>query len=167
MRTVPIHRSDWPLIRQDLISKIQGRCVAVFGPIPDSPCRIWTGATVGDLTKYGSIRFNNLSWVASRLLFSCYYELQLEQKQQVLHSCDNGLCCEISHLSLGDARQNQIDVITRGRNPKREKLSEQNIKNIRSKVSQGSKCIDVAREYRVAPGTISAIITGKTWRHVK
>lgn len=47
------------------------------------------------------------------------------------------------------------------------KLTEENVSDIKKRLSLGEKGVDLAREYEVATTQISSIKHGKTWRHVK
>lgn len=51
------------------------------------------------------------------------------------------------------------------KNP-RSKLTETDIPIIRLRVHNGESMNTVGRDYKVSPGTISDIISGKTWSHV-
>lgn len=99
----------------------------------------------------------------------------------VCHSCDNGICCNPSHLWLGTAADNNADRHSKGRtvivlwknglrtnSSKGEarpaaKLTDDIVRSIR-KDSRATKVI--AREMGVWPSTIRDVRKGKSWTHV-
>jgi len=111
----------------------------------------------------------------------------------VLHDCDTPRCCNPAHLRLGDQQANMQDMARRGRSgpknnpscmprgerhglrihPERAargervggaKLKEADVMAIRaSTLSQRA----LARQFGVSRRTITLILQGKTWRHVR
>ncbi len=113
----------------------------------------------------------------------------------VLHKCDNKLCCNPAHLYAGNHSQNMRDAMDRGqharcyphemtntgdnhwsrRHPERvpvgsqsstPKLTEEQVRIIRSRYSTGVQGKLIAAEYGIDPSTVSSIVNGKTWKHV-
>jgi hypothetical protein len=89
----------------------------------------------------------------------------------VCHRCDNPICTNPDHLFIGDHRENQVDSINKGRaavgikQPK-SKLKENDINEIKYKLSLGVTGRRIAKEYGVAPSQISNIKNGISWKHV-
>lgn len=84
------------------------------GPfIIDTPCWEWTGS----LTKgYGYIGINNCTKneYAHRLSWIMAYG-EIPDKLHVLHKCDNSKCVNPDHLWIGTNKDNQQDMIRKGR----------------------------------------------------
>jgi len=45
-------------------------------------------------------------------------------------------------------------------------LTEEQVREIRSRTSEGERQIDLAEEYGVAKQTVNAVVRGHTWLHV-
>jgi len=88
----------------------------------------------------------------------------------VLHRCDNRSCVNPTHLFLGTRQDNIDDMWMKGRGNSRvgelnnlAKLTEEDVLAIRA---DPRKQEDIARDYGVVPGTISAIKRKRNWAHV-
>lgn len=99
---------------------------------------------------------------------------EIPNGSHVLHHCDNPGCVRPDHLFLGNPALNAGDKISKGRQwrPIGErhhlaKLSEQDVRDIRRRISGGETCISLAREYGVAGPLISYIRHRKIWSHVE
>jgi hypothetical protein len=137
---------------------------------PEKGCRVWIGPTWGSPTvKYPVICYKGKATSGHRVVFQLCYNVVLTPAQLVLHSCDNGLCLEISHLSEGTHKKNAEDMVARGRcNPGiSAALTEQDVRDIRELLStRGALRYRIAEQYGVCRNTINNIANGKTWRHV-
>lgn len=100
----------------------------------------------------------------------------VQTTQRILHKCDNTVCVNPSHLTLGTQADNVYDMITKGRHvaPKGEdsgnvKLTEEQVKEIRSTYRPKSKRFglrSLSDKYGVTKSTIAGIIRRKSWKHV-
>ncbi len=88
----------------------------------------------------------------------------------VLHSCDNRRCVNPKHLRLGTAKDNIHDALDRGRYPTGDrngsaKLTGVEIDAIRIMLANGVGHKAISEQFRVSRAHISAIATGRTWKH--
>lgn len=90
----------------------------------------------------------------------------------VMHACDNPLCVNVRHLSVGTPADNVKDAVTKGRlahkgegNP-RSKLTQDQVIEIRVARAAGVTQAALAEKYDVARGTIYKIVTRRKWAHV-
>jgi len=99
-------------------------------------------------------------------------DFSLQPEIFVCHSCDNPQCVNPAHLWLGDARDNVLDMLAKGRQrpgilrgeqSKKSDLTEKDIKSIRASSASHA---NLAREYGVSATAIAAIRSRKTWKHV-
>lgn len=91
----------------------------------------------------------------------------------VMHKCDIRACCNPDHLRLGTHADNAQDTINKGRNSSQgvrnlhAVLSEEQVREVLSRSTgargEGAK---FAREYKVSPGTMHALLRGKSWAHI-
>lgn len=88
----------------------------------------------------------------------------------VMHSCDNPVCCNPAHLSVGTSQENTADKIAKGRGnaPKGEavgsaKLTDDAVRFIRS---SPMRVPDLARRFGVHPQCIYKVRQRIRWKHV-
>lgn len=90
----------------------------------------------------------------------------------VLHSCDNKLCVNPAHLSVGTCAENIKQAYDRGlmESPFKKGeahhgavLTEENVREIRS---SSLKNAQLARAFGCSANAVSSIRLGKTWKHV-
>lgn len=131
-------------------------------------CWIWTGAV--SKSGYGVIQEAGLG---SRNLtpHRLSYELHkgaIPAGYVVMHSCDNRLCVNPDHLSVGTPQENIWDMVRKGRNPvlvDKIVLTPEIVRRIRN--NPKIRNIDFARELGVHPSTIRSVRIGRTWSHIK
>ena len=78
-------------------------------------------------------------------------------KKIPLHSCDNRICCNPTHLSWGTHQDNMDDMVERERHG----LPKTVVRAIRKLRNQGRSQSDIAELYGVSRECISSIDTGR------
>ena len=130
-------------------------------------CWEWQAAKKG--WGYGNFFVAGKSERAHRVAWQLWHG-EDPGERQVLHKCDNPLCCRPDHLELGDQKQNMQQMVERNRcntsrgveHPKA-KLTQEDVLAIRS--SKSSQYA-LAREYGVSQAKISQVINRKCWTHI-
>lgn len=134
----------------------------------DGECWDWTGSKKG---LYGGFNVNNKTVFAHRFA----YEITngaIPLNMVVMHSCDNTLCCNPSHLSIGSQKDNVLDKVSKNRQTKGSavwiaKLSDEQVVQIRSEYMNGDVSLNqLARKYLVSKKTIFNIVHSRIWKHV-
>ena len=77
-----------------------------------TPCDEWTGRT--NSNGYGYLTLNDRTHYAHRIVWA-QDNGPIPDGMCVLHSCDNPLCIEITHLRLGSHAENMRDMAERRR----------------------------------------------------
>lgn len=122
-------------------------------------CWLWNG--VKGNTGYGLLKFNGKRYMPHRAAYESFNG-PVPAGMVVMHLCDNPLCCNPKHLSVGTQSQNLRDCIAKKRNTmwgkRRFVLSDDDVACIReSKESAKS----LACKYNVGIAMISKIKNGK------
>ncbi len=91
----------------------------------------------------------------------------------VCHRCDNPPCVDGEHLFLGTAKDNFHDCLAKGRyTPKgtgnaAAKLTESEVLRIRELWASGHWTQQaIANDFGMTQSSVSALLLGKTWKHV-
>lgn len=145
-------------------------------------CWNWLGAKSGgrDAKSYGvfarSRKEGGRRMVYAHRMAYCLSNgidiLSLPSSVVVRHRCDNGHCCNPSHLVPGTQGQNVLDMVERGRSRRGKAatgavLNEEQVVRIKERLLAGEQHQSIANTYGVHRATISQIARGKNWSWVK
>lgn len=138
-------------------------------------CRIWV-AWVNKF-GYGSLGENyRKQYNVSRphqLSYLLYVGKYNKNIYQINHKCNNASCINPDHLYAGTAKDNTQDMLVSGRDnfargsrSGSSKLTENDVLEIRQRLSNGEIAKMICKEFGVSSGTISSIRTRRLWRHI-
>lgn len=74
-------------------------------------CWPWRGAT--NDSGYGTLKYHSVHWNSHQLAYELFHGPRCGL--YVLHACDNRVCCNPCHLSIGTQSQNLKEAVVRGR----------------------------------------------------
>jgi len=120
---------------------------------------------------YGNVNINGWYTRAHRVAYA-FANGGIPPGKVVRHTCDNPPCCNPAHLFTGTQATNMQDAVSKGRTAigvehGLARLNDQKVAEIRAKYRPYVHSMRLlGEEYGVAEGTIKAVISGKTWRHV-
>ena len=126
---------------------------------PDE-CWPWTGGVSTKNRPYFSLDGKK------QLAYRVVYRLvkgDLPDDKMILHSCDNSICCNPNHHSLGDHQANMDDMKARERHG----LPHHTVRAIRTLVARGEPHQKVADLYGIGRSTVTEISTRVSYSHVK
>lgn len=148
----------------------------VYQPARDE-CWPWLGKTI--VNGYGKVRYHGKLFSAHRLAWILAHGPIADDDSWhgtvVMHSCDNRLCCNPEHLSLGTQANNIADMESKGRRVSKgrrgaahhfAKLTEQQVIDIHMLLNRGLKRKEIALQFGVSRDLISQIRVGIKWRYV-
>lgn len=152
-------------------------------PVPWSGCSMWIAGL--DKDGYGQASLRNKNIRAHRLSY-LVNKGSIPEGMVVMHSCDVPCCINPDHLSIGSSYQNTRDKIEKGRNRVSSgnehymrktpgmragdkcptaKLSSSDVEEIKRLMASGTAQTKIAEKYGVSRTCISAISTGRNWKH--
>ena len=148
------------------------------GPLPPGrehlgQCWDWTGRT--NENGYGIFGQNNRHVRAHRVAWELHHARPIPVGVLIRHRCDNRACVNPEHLVSGDHADNTADAIQRqrravlrGESCPSSKLTTEKVQWAREQYDSGLDTIaGLARKCGVTQTTMSAVLTRKSWRHVK
>lgn len=137
-------------------------------------CLEWAGAR--HEFGYGIVGFAGKTFRAHRVAYWLVHG-PFDERQMVLHKCDNPACFDAKHLFLGSAKSNHDDCRAKGRhvNPPRlvgeknhaAKLTARDVKQIRRLLLEGKLTQrEIAKRFGVTKCPIQRIANQKGWKCV-
>ena len=132
-------------------------------------CWEWTGSLLGK--RYGYFKNNGVASSAHRFAYK-YLIGTIPTDLNVLHKCDNMICVNPQHLFLGTNADNTRDMMEKNRDctknmeRKSQKLSIEDVRNIKKRILEGDKNRKIAKDYGVSDHHICNIKKGRTWAWV-
>lgn len=141
---------------------------------PVGECLEWTGSRrkTGRTSGYGVVAIAGKSTGAHRVAYAMHYGVD-PGELFVCHACDNPPCCRKEHLFLGTAKDNNQDMMAKGRHVALKgeqavgaKLTATDVLTIRQLYRQGWGCKRIGRKFNVTAQSIWNVVNGVTWNHI-
>ena len=134
-------------------------------------CWVWTGAKLPKGYGFIKVPRQRKQEYAHRLAWMIY-KGEIPEGLYVLHTCDNPSCVNPAHLMLGTQKDNLDQMVSRDRHLYGErnseaKLTEKIVENIHRLYAQGNSQERIGVIYGVHQMTVSKILRGIRWKHIK
>jgi len=137
-------------------------------------CLLWNGGK--NKKGYGVVWDENQKVVGVHRAAFKAMNGEIPAGAYVCHSCDNPSCIRPDHLWLGTAKENTLDMVSKGRwkspphylgeiSP-RAKLANSDVMEIRRLLKSGVLDTELARKYTVSKAQISKIKMNRAWQSV-
>ena len=173
--TKPKAPNTWPSARKVVLRRL----IDFPPPTPQpTPCRLWQGSV--DPFGYGRMKRKDdkgrwqtvavYRWVMEQVLGR-----KLAKHEFILHACDNPPCYRLDHLSVGSARDNNLDMMLKGRfvpppvtkligaEHPQAKFTNAQANKIRRDFRTGVRAETLAAEYGVSVKTIRRLLKGVSY----
>jgi len=166
--------------KQDIIASrpsVRDEIESFSIPEPMSGCFLWLRSV--NSRGYAQLGLFNTTVLVSRVLCVLYRGMDLDNPGWVaMHSCDNPICVNWSHIKPGTQKENIDDARAKNRLAKgikngaflhhHHKLSEDDVRQIRKLYANGDiSGPELAKRFNVGRSAIYNVLDGVTWRHVK
>lgn len=159
-------------------------------PILKTRCWLWTGHIRDPKAKlhYGGLRIGNKMERAHRVSYELHVG-EIPKDKCVMHECDNPICVNPEHLSIGTKLDNYDDMRNKGRDnkatglnhgrktkPERTargekhgvaKVTDDIVREMRVLREAGWTLWSIAKKFDVCERTVVLITKRITWRHVQ
>jgi hypothetical protein len=134
----------------------------------DDACWPWTGARLPH--GYGAVRIAGVTRLTHRLVWE--FAHGTPPAGVIRHECDHTWCCNPAHLAEGSQAENLKDCHEKDRHARGErnghaKLTDETVREIRTRRAAGETCVAIARDVGVRPGHVSRICSGLRWKHLE
>jgi HNH endonuclease len=130
----------------------------------------WEWKAARSSRGYGAFGTNREKENAHRFAFRMVNG-PLRDGDVVMHVCDNRGCVNPTHLRRGTQAENMADMVAKGRQAmgsrRSKKLDESKVREMRALYAGGALQKDLAAKYGISAPTVSGIVSGPHWRHVK
>lgn len=139
------------------------------GILKTATCWLWIGWTTE--SGYGSTYESGKHQYMHRIAYEKAFG-PIPRGMHVLHSCDVRHCVNPEHLFLGTQQDNLRDMVTKRRHARGVrhghcKLTEENVRKVWVLKSEGIVQGKIAETLGVSQSTISEILSGKRWTHLR
>jgi len=126
----------------------------------DSNCILWKG----QVSPNGYGRMPDGKRYAHRVAWEWISGKLIPTGMVIKHSCDNKLCVNPEHLSLGTQSENVQEAYDRGIHKPTRKLTDEQIIEIKSRLHENNS--HLAKEFGVSPQLICSIAKGRLHQDV-
>ena len=110
--------------------------------------------------------------LTSRVAWMLSNNMLIQDGKVAMHTCDNPICCNPSHIKIGTVQENNADKVSKKRSKKSHKLllgrklTHDEVVKIKSLLMFGESAASIARLFGVSHQCIIEIKSDRSWKHV-
>ena len=145
------------------LDDLRRRFMAKVSPEPTSGCWLWTGGVSG--VGYGMISVGKRVVIGAHRASWLLHRGPIPEGMQLCHKCDVRCCVNPDHLFVGTRSDNMQDCLRKGRNPIA-KIDEEVVRRVLTLEAIGTSRRRIRWLTGLDEHRISAIASGKSWRHI-
>lgn len=120
-------------------------------------CWTWRRMVVGQ--RYGRVDWQGRFQLAHRVAWTLTNG-PIPAGLEVCHRCDNHQCVRPDHLFLATHRENMLDAARKGRIHRALKLTDDQVREIRSRYLAGDTTVRIGHDFGINSGYVSRIGRG-------
>lgn len=149
-----------------------GRFFSFLNVLSSNECWEWKG---NRRAGYGGFRVKAGTGgiVGAHRIAYFLFKGDLLENHFICHRCDNPACANPNHLFQATPQENSTDMVIKGRNVLTlgtingmAKLTDADIKEIRSLAKQGITQTAIAKRFAIDQSQVSRIINKRHWSHI-
>lgn len=132
----------------------------------ETECWPWKASTYNH--GYGVFTWRGKLRGANRVAWEIAHGQDAPDDMEVMHSCDNKVCCNPRHLQLGTHQENVLDVHRKQRHPV-SALTHDQVRLIRRAMANGvtrGLSSEIAKQIGAKRDCVWRVMTGRTYLHV-
>lgn len=100
-------------------------------------------------------------WVVQRLVHKLVTGVELQPHELILHTCDNSMCCNPSHWTIGTHESNMEDMVNKDRHG----LTHAEVRKIRVMLHRGLSHMGIAKHIGTSKATVTRIANNQLHTH--
>jgi hypothetical protein len=157
-----------PCIRTGTLLERVERGVERRGP---DECWLWRGSVRSD--GYPRVHFNYGEYAPHRLMLEAAIGRALGAGELACHRCDVPLCCNPTHLFVGDHRANAADMVSKrreahlhGQRNGKSLMTDEQALLLRRLRGEGVATRELAARFGLSLQATRHVIRGYSWKHL-
>lgn len=146
----PMGKTEWAKMEDRFWKKVQ----------KTDGCWLWIGNWKSP-SGYGIFGIGKKGYIASRYSYELH-KGPIPDGLYVMHGCDNPLCVNPAHLSVGTQKENILDAVKKGRMHGGYKLTADDVRKIRALRGKMMQT-EIAKKFGIHVNGVSRIFLKQRW----
>lgn len=126
--------------------------------VDNKSCWVWDSHWRGK--GYGVLSCNDKLYYVHRLSYRLFHG-EIPPGKMVCHTCDNPKCFNPEHLWIGTSKENQQDMIKKGRKFSTQKITNDQVEKLRKDRSDGNSIRVLCEVYSISRAHCQRIVNNE------